>query len=342
MFKNSESALLRLPPGIKDFLFDEARQRRDVERLLQEMLAAKGYREIITPTYEYGDVFSQAARAGQAQNGSDEKIYRFLDRDGNVLALRVDFTAQIARIAASRFVKMPTPIRIYYSGKVFRAEPHHAGRSREKWEVGFEILGSNELQTDAEAVLCILDGLAALGIVEARVAIGHIGYFNGIVAQAGIDAEKLRQVKYLVERKDVVGLAEVTKNLSISQHLMEALLRMPNLHGGEEILADANRLVDNETSRNAIARLQQLLPIIQKHADGEKAFVDLSEVEGMGYYTGIILRAFAAGVGQSIGSGGRYDELISRFGADMPAVGFSFDVDLLVSAVGRSVETIRE
>lgn len=335
MFKNTESHLLRLPPGIQDFLFDDAQQRREVERLLREMLVGKSYREIITPTYEYCNVFSQAAKAAQGKNGSDEKIYRFLDRDGNVLALRADFTAQIARIAASRFVKMPAPIRIYYSGKVFRAEPHHAGRSREKWEVGFEILGSNDLHADAEAVLCILDGLVALGIGEARVAIGHIGYFNGIVAQAGIDVEKLQQVKYLVERKDVAGLSEVTTSLLIPQPLKEALIRMPNLHGGEEILADAGRLVDNETSRNAIARLQALLPIIQKHVDGKKVFVDLSEVEGMGYYTGIILRAFAAGVGQSIGSGGRYDELISRFGAEMPAVGFSFDVDLLVSAARK-------
>jgi ATP phosphoribosyltransferase regulatory subunit len=336
MLRNAENQTLRLPPGIKDFLFEEAQQRRDVERLLREMLERKGYREIITPTYEYCDVFSQAAKAGKGQNGLDEKIYRFLDRDGNVLALRVDFTAQIARIAASRFVNMPAPIRIYYSGKVFRAEPHHAGRSREKWEVGFEILGSNDLQDDAEAVFCVLDGLSALGISKARVAIGHIGYFDGLVAQAGVEGEALERLRYFVERKDSAGLAQVTKESSLPAPVRDALTRLPNLHGGGEILSEARRLAANEISRQAVDRLDALLPIIQQHEHSNLVFLDLSEVEGMGYYTGIILRAFAAGVGQAIGSGGRYDDLISRFGAEMPAVGFSFDVDLLVNAVGGS------
>jgi ATP phosphoribosyltransferase regulatory subunit len=332
MRKNTSYQTLRLPPGVKDFLFEEARQHRHIERCLMEVMAGRGFREIITPTYEYGEVFRLA---GNGQNGLDEKIYRFLDRDGNVLALRADFTAQIARVAASRFAKMPAPIRIHYSGKVFRAEPHHAGRSREKWEVGFEILGSNDLQADAEAVFCILDGLAALGLGEARLAIGHIGYFNGIVTHTGVEGETLQRLKYCVERKDGAGLSAATKSTPALASVSEALRRLPNLHGGGEILSEARSLAPNEVSRQAVDRLEALLPIIQKHQNSNLVFLDLSEVEGMGYYTGIILRAFAAGVGQAIGSGGRYDELISRFGADMPAVGFSFDVDLLASAVGR-------
>lgn len=337
ILKKTENQFLRLPPGVKDFLFEEAQRRRAVERQLTDMLAAKGYQEVITPTFEYSEVFVQASKAGQGHNGLDEKVYRFLDRDGNLLALRVDFTAQIARIAASRFVETPAPIRIYYSGKVFRAEPHHAGRSREKWQVGFEILGNDDVEADAEAVICILDGLAALGIGNARVAIGHIGYFNGIVEQAGVAGEELQKLKYLVERKDVAGLTQVTKDLSVSAPVQEALTRLPGLHGGREILPVAWELAPNEISRQAVARLKALLPLIQNHPQANSVFLDLSEVEGMGYYTGIMLRAFAAGVGQEVGSGGRYDELVSRFGADMPAVGFSFDVDLLVTAVKNGV-----
>ncbi|MGH7493759.1 MAG: ATP phosphoribosyltransferase regulatory subunit [bacterium] len=320
----------RLPPGVHDFLFEEAHARRQVERSLIEMLASKGYREIITPAYEYSEVFAQASKA---QNGREERAYRFLDRDGRVLALRSDFTAQIARIAAARFFEMPAPVRAYYSGKVFRAEPLHAGKRREKWQVGFEILGAAGLEADGEAVFCILDGFLALGLAHTRIAIGHIGYFNGLIAQAQLDGENLKRLKYLVERKDVAGLARATEELELAHELREAFVHLPHLHGGQEILPQARRFTKNKDSHAAIARLESLLSLLQKHPQAHQVFVDLSEVEGMGYYTGIMLRAFAAGVGEELGGGGRYDDLVSRFGAHMPSVGFSFDVDLLVRAV---------
>ena len=320
----------RLPAGMHDFLFEEAQARRAVERQLTETLAGKQYREIITPTYEYSEVFAQASKM---QNGWEEKAYRFLDRDGRVLALRSDFTAQIARIAAARFFEMPAPVRVYYSGKVFRAEPQHAGRRRERWQVGFEILGAGGLEADAEAMLCILESLAALNLANVRLALGHIGYFNGLAAQSGVSEKDLQTLKYLVERKDLAGLAEALDKLHLPQAMRTAFLRLPGLHGGRDILPLARQFASNEMSRRAVDRLDALLASMQEHPEAHKTFVDLSEVEGMGYYTGIILRAFAAGVGAEVGSGGRYDELVSRFGADMPSVGFSFDVDLLVQAV---------
>lgn len=335
ILNDKENQALRLPPGVKDFLFEEVVQHRAVERRLTELLAGSGYREIITPTIEYSEVFLLAGRTRHGRNSLDEKVYRFLDRDGNLLALRADFTAQIARIAASRFVGMVAPIRLYYTGKVFRAEPHHAGRSREKWQVGFEILGTSDTETDADAVTCILDSLTALGINNTRIAVGHIEYFNGIVAHAGIEGEALQRLKYLVERKDINGVAQITDEFSLPSPVREALTRLPNLHGGREILAEARSLALNEVSRQAVDRLESVLVMLQKHPHAGKVFLDLSEVEGMGYYTGIILRAFVAGVGEEVGSGGRYDELISRFGVEVPAVGFSFDVDLLVNA-GRN------
>ncbi len=332
-FKNHGAGL---PPGVKDFFFAEAQRRRSVERRLTDLLAGAGFHEIITPTIEYSEVFLLAGKTGYGRNSLDEKVYRFLDRDGNLLSLRADFTAQIARVAASRFAGLPAPIRLFYSGKIFRAEPHYVGRRREKWQVGFEILGGDSLAADAEAIKCILDGLAALGIKNTRLAIGHLGYFDGIVAQAGMAGETRHQLKYLVERKDVSGLARAADDSALPAAVRAALKRLPNLHGGHMILPEARELAQNEASRQAVAHLEALLPMIQKHPEVDKIFFDLSEVEGLGYYTGIMLRAFVAGVGQEVGSGGRYDDLIGRFGTDFPAVGFSFDLDLLVEAVGKS------
>ncbi len=327
-----ENSKLRLPAGVKDFLFEETQQCRELESRLMNTLMSKGCREIITPTFEYSEVFSQA---GEGRNALEDKTYRFLDRDGNLLALRADFTAQIARIAASRFAQSEMPIRLCYSGKVFRAEPHHAGRSREKWQIGFELLGAGDIATDVEAVNNILEGLAALGLHEIRVAIGHIGYFNGLIAEAGCAGETLQRLKYLIARKEATGLREFVTQAELAPLVQEALLQLPALHGGSEIFPLARRFARSAISHEAIAHLEAMLLALQTHLQAGKIFVDLSEVEGMGYYTGIMLRAFVAGVGQEIGGGGRYDELIARLGADLPAVGFYFDVDLLVRAVNE-------
>lgn len=123
MISDLENYAAKLPPGLKDFFFAEAQERRSVERRLADLLAATGFSEVITPTIEYSDVFLLAGKTRYGRNSLDEKVYRFLDRDGSLLALRADFTAQIARIAASRFGALSTPIRLFYSGRVFRAEP---------------------------------------------------------------------------------------------------------------------------------------------------------------------------------------------------------------------------
>ncbi|MGH7450447.1 MAG: ATP phosphoribosyltransferase regulatory subunit [bacterium] len=332
ILKDEEKQAFRLPSGVEDLLFADATQHRAIERRLAELLAASGYREIITPTIEYGEVYLLAGKTRHGRNRLDEKVYRVIDRDGNLLALRADFTAQIARLAASRFVGMVVPIRLYYSGKVFRAEPHHAGRSREKWQVGFEILGASDIETDAEAVTNILDSLAALKIDNARVAIGNVEYLNGIMAHAGIEGEKRQTLKYLIERQDIAGLAQTMEDFSLPSPVRNALTQIPNLHGGREILPEAQRLAQNEISHQALDRLEALLAMIQKHAQADKVFFDLSEFDSMGYYTGLTLRAFVTGVGEEVGSGGRYDELISRFGVEVPAVGFAFDLDLLANA----------
>jgi ATP phosphoribosyltransferase regulatory subunit len=203
--------------------------------------------------------------------------------------------------------------------------------------VGFEILGDNNIETDAEAVTCILDSLAALKIDNARVAIGNVEYFNGIMAHAGIEGEGLQTLKYSVERKDLAGLAQTMENFSLPSPIREALTQIPNLHGGREILPEARQLAQNEISHQAIDRLEALMAMIQKHPQANNVVLDLGEAEGMEYYTGLTLRAYVAGVDGEVGSGGRYDELISRFGVEVPAVGFAFDLNLLVNAISNGV-----
>ncbi len=325
---------LHLPAGVKDFLFEEAKKRRQVESTLTTLLAHYGFQEIIPPTFEYVHSFALASRMNGESEELPEHLYRFLDRDGRLLALRSDFTAQMARIAATRLAELPRPIKIFYSGKVFRVEPLHAGRSREKWQVGFEIMGQADLQADLNTLMIVLDCLYALPITSFRVAVGHIGYFNGLIQEAGIkNCEQIMHLKYLIERKDVETLQHYCQELGVPQHVNEAFVQLTRWHGSEDILEEAKEFAFRESSSKALQDIEQLWQQISKHPRFDHVFLDLSEVEGMGYYTGIMLKLYCAGKGQEVGSGGRYDRLVARFGCDMPAVGFSFDVDLLVQSL---------
>ncbi|KAA3653853.1 MAG: ATP phosphoribosyltransferase regulatory subunit [Calditrichaeota bacterium] len=323
---------LRLPAGIKDYIFNEAENHRHVERGLTNLLQDKGYREIITPTFEYGEIFEIATKAGMLRNGLDEKVYRFLDRDGNLLALRADFTAQIARIAAARFADIESVLKIFYTGKVFRAEPHHEGRSREKWQVGFEIFNEATVDADAEAIINIMETLDHFKLSNFRIAIGHIGYFHGLVKESGLSGDERQQLRYLVERKDMAGIGRLLDQTNMPVEVKNVLQNLPDLHGDVSVLERAKTAIRNEKSQHALGKLQKLWQKISSHPLAKNIFFDLSEVEGMGYYTGIILKAFTPGIGTEVGSGGRYDQLTAVFGTEMPAIGFSFDVHLLASA----------
>ena len=333
MIEQNSKTPLRLPQGIKDLIFAEAQSHRSVERGLCELMQKNGYREIITPTIEYGEIFELATKAGMIRNGLDEKVYRFLDRDGNLLALRADFTAQIARIAASRFSGLDEVLKIFYSGKVFRAEPHHEGRSREKWQVGFEILNAASISADAAVITNVLEALDKFGLKKFRLAVGHIGFFHGLIEESALAGKRLQTLKYLIERKDAAEIQRFLSRTSLAPEIRHTLQNLPDFHGGHQILKQAPAGVKNEKSLRAVQQLQKLWLEISSHPLAENVFFDLSEVEGMGYYTGIMIKAFALGVGSEIGSGGRYDQLTAVFGAEMPAIGFSFDVDHIVNAL---------
>lgn len=320
--------LYQLPAGIKDYLFEEAHRRRLIEKGIIDVLRRFGYREVITPTFEYLDVFLTAGR-----NSFVDKIYRFLDRDGNLVALRSDFTAQVARIVASKQAALRFPVRLWYSGKVFRFEELHAGRSRESWQVGFELIGEPGDSADAETVKVVVRVLQELGAEEYQINLGTIEYFNGIVEYAGLQGGLLEEVKYLIDHKDVDTLAYVLRGSQLPDSTRQALENLILLHGDHDALQEAVSLATNPRSVQAISNLTSVYDVLSQEGLADRIVIDLSDVEGMEYYSGLMIKAYVRGVGFEVGSGGRYDQLLSRFGKAAPAVGFSFNVDHLVDGL---------
>jgi ATP phosphoribosyltransferase regulatory subunit len=305
------------PPGALDLTGDAARRRRDLQRATMQVLERGGYQELLPPTFEYEDVFLRAGGPGVA-----ERLLRFPDRDGRILALRYDFTSSIARIAATTFAAAGLPLRLSYSGKVYRQEPERGGRPRETLQVGAELLGDGALRADVEIVRLTIELIRSAGLQDFQVNLGHVG-----VLAPGLAAleEPLRaQVRWWIDRKDRAGL---TGALSARSGDASTLVRLPFVIGRRDAIEAALQAAP----KTASAGLRHLLALDDALSSGERRHVvyDLGEVRGLDYYTGVHFEVFVAGTGRAAGAGGRYDELMGRFGRPMPAVGLSLDLDAI-------------
>jgi ATP phosphoribosyltransferase regulatory subunit len=311
------ASLAAIPPGALDHTGEAARRRRGLQHAAMNMLERGGYEELIPPTFEYEDTFLRAGGPGVA-----ERLVRFPDRDGRILALRYDFTSSLARVAATTYSAADSPLRLCYSGMVYRQDPERGGRPREMLQVGAELLGQGDLAADIEVVRLTVTLLQAAGLSEFQVNLGHVG-----VLAAGLQSldEPLRSdVRRWIDRKDRGSLSRALAHRSGDVCVLTTL---PFVIGRREALEDAMRRAPGAS----LAGLQHLLALDSALSPAERAHLvyDLGEVRGLDYYTGIHFELYIAGAGRAVGAGGRYDDLMARFGRPMPAVGMSLDIDAI-------------
>lgn len=309
------SSITPIPPGALDLAGEAVRRRRRIQRQMLDALEAAGYEEIIPPTFEYAEVF---VRAGGQEIA--DRLIRFLDLDGKLLALRYDFTASVARLAATKLADRPTPLRLCYAGKVFRQDPaRDHGRPREILQAGAELVGEAGVDADVETLRLALDLLRHAGVADFQLNLGHVGALAP--ALAALPEPERAAVRRLIDRKDAAGLARSASG---------ALAELPFILGRREALDRAARALRGAEGADAVARLAALDGAL---TDDERRHVvyDFGEVRGLDYYTGIHFEVFVAGAGAAVGAGGRYDDLMGRFGRPLPAVGFALDLDALAT-----------
>jgi ATP phosphoribosyltransferase regulatory subunit len=312
--------IAEIPPGALDLTGPAVVRRRDLQRAAMELLAAEGYQELIPPTFEYAETFLRAA--GPAVG---ERLIRFTDRDGRTLALRYDFTASVARVAATTYGAVPGPHRFSYAGKVFRQEPERGGRARETLQAGAELIGAGDLAADVEIVRLALRLGRAAGPRDLQLNLGHAGVLAP--GLAALPAGRREEVRRWIDRKD---RASLTRALEGAAGDAAALAELPFVIGRRAALEAALPRAP-EAARPG---LRHLLALDAALTPDERAHVvyDLGEVRGLDYYTGIHFELFVAGAGRAAGGGGRYDDLMARFGAPAPAVGVAVDLDTLAEA----------
>ena len=322
----------QIPQGVATFLPAAAGEKRAVEEVIFAVFAERGYREVIPPTFEYLDVLSPGL-----DEGLIEKSYKVVDRaTGRILILRPDVTAQIARMVAMGMLDQPLPLRLCYSANVFRYEPEHAGRDREIFQIGIELIGPKGTAADVEPIMVASECLRRLGITAFTIAVGQGAFFNALLRHTGVSPSLQRGLREAAARKDIGRMEALLSGAGVRGRTAKALLAVPELFGRGEVLEAAARLAPRtEDCRRSLARLRDVWDRMTAAGLGEHLLVDMGEVRRMEYYTGLVFDIYAEGLGMEVGGGGRYDDLIGRYGRGIPSTGFAFDLDCLLRLRAR-------
>ena len=318
------------PEGVRDIYGRECKEKLHIQELLLENLHAYGYQDIQPPTFEYMDVFRE-----EVGSTSVQELYKFIDREGNILALRPDMTPSIARVAATHFVEEELPVRLCYLGNTFINHVSYQGRLKENTQLGAELIGDASLTADAEMIAMVGSGLLKIGLKEFQISIGHVDFIQSLLQATGLEKEILLEIRQLLINRNFYGIAEVLRKHQVKEQIREAFSLLSELTGGVEILERACNLAPNAQAKAAVERLGKIYEILTRYDIHRYITFDLSMSGNYGYYSGIIFRAYTYGTGDAIVRGGRYDHLLEKFGNKLPSIGFAIYINELLSALRR-------
>jgi ATP phosphoribosyltransferase regulatory subunit len=295
------------PSGTRDVLPDEMRELRAIEAAVRGVFDARGYGEIATPALEYEEVLTRGDAAAA------DPAYKLFDEDGNVLVLRSDMTIPIARVVATRYPAADLPLRFSYVAAAYRSVRPQRGQAREMLQAGVELVGAPGPAGTAEAITVLCEALGAAGLENYRIGLGDAGLYPRLLDRVGVPDDARPQILYELVTRDFVGLEREVERFG-----EPALAHVPQLRGGPEVLDEAPEAEG----------LRAVLDLLGPDA-AERVIFDLGLAHALGYYTGAVFEVYDAGLGQPLGGGGRYDDLIGRFGRDLPACGWALNVERL-------------
>lgn len=322
---------LHTPNGVNDILPTECAVKKEIESTIWSVFTSIGYKEVETPTFEYYDCY-----VGSGGQISQETMFKFFDDQGRILVLRPDFTTSIARMAATKESSQTLPLRYCYTGSVFRAEQTEGARQREFTQSGIELIGSYSPAADAEVISAAIEAILAVGIEEFSMEIGQVAFFNGLIEQAGLDEALTEKLRERIDSKDSVGIKTIVSKLAIDEDIKNLMIELPYLFGDMSVLEKANVKGLNETSKAALTNLKRIYELLCLYGFEKYISIDLGMLQSIDYYTGSIFKCYTHGIGFPICAGGRYDNLMGKFGAPMGAVGVAMGINRVMSALGRA------
>jgi len=310
-----------LPENIEDILPAEAARIEALRRRILDLFASWGYELVGPPLLEY----LESLLTGTGHD-LDLRTFKLVDQlSGRMMGLRADITPQVARIDA-HLLNRQGVARLCYCGSVLHARPASLAATREPIQIGAEIYGHAGMESDLEIQRLLCRALHVAEVRGARIDIGHVAVFRSIVRAARIAPELESELFEALQGKDVPALRELARGLEAGTR--EALLLLPELYGGTEVLDLAERKLPKVPGlARALATLRKLAA-----ARALPASFDLAELRGYHYHSGVVFDAYCEGVAGAVARGGRYDEVGKAFGRPRAATGFSVDLRALAFA----------
>lgn len=328
MFENKkDNQIIRLPFGLRDIFPFEIEERNRIKEIIAREFKLWGYGEVYTPVIEYTKNIS----IGAGKNWKD-KLINFFDVDGSPVSLRTDMTIPVARLTGMRIKRNQLPVRFCYFADSFRQSGIQKGVRRVYNQAGIEFIGSsNALMSDMEILVILINILDGLNLRDYKIGLGHIGFIEGLFDWFELDMKDREQIRKKIVAKDFVALENFLskKNKNKTDTFLELI--QP-----ESSIEKISGMVSGIKEKKVIKSLDYIKKIysVLKGLDYEGCLVtDFSILRDFDYYTGLLFEVYQSNITDIIGSGGRYDGLIKKFGLDVPATGFALDIDLTQQAV---------
>lgn len=327
------------PRGTRDFLFEEMRQRKEVENTLRRVFENYGFGEVQTPLFEDLKLFT-------TKSGDEvvNQLYNFTDKGGRELTLRPEITAPIARLYLNEMQKTAKPIKLYYYGSCFRYERPQKGRFRQFWQFGCELIGAKSPEAEAEVIAMCSNAIEELGITTAEFNVNHLGIIRGLFNHFDIDEETQTAIMVVIDKGDkellkesLLGEDPVIKD---KPELNEVLFKLMDMVGDSSIISDIRELVSPyDEAQEALEEFEELI----KTLEAFQVFnykLNLGVARGLDYYTGIVFEVYVEDLGaqKQVCGGGTYS-LIKLFGGEeVVSTGFALGFDRLINAIEELTE----
>ncbi len=318
-----------IPEGVEDTGSKQYEIKENIIKNIKGIYKSYGYRQIMTPSFEYYDLFSNL----EGTINKDE-MFKLIDSSGKILVLRPDATVPIARLAAESYKRHGGYMKFCYVTNIFRISNEQSGLKREFTQAGIEYLGMDTRESDAEVIALGIETLIKCGITDFKMDLGQAAFFKGLVKEFGVSEYEEELIRKLIEEKNFTELNGFIKSLNTEESLKEAILKIPYLYGApEKVMEEAKAIICNEDMEVSLNNLLGVYEILKDYGYEEYISVDLGLINHIHYYTGIVFKGYVSNYGREVLSGGRYNNLTQQYGYFMPATGFGLNVDELMEVM---------
>ena len=322
MFENKkDNRVFKLPFGLRDIFPFESRERNNIKRIMEREFKLWGYGEVKTPAIEYTKNIS----IGVGKNW-ENKLINFFDVDGSPVSLRTDMTIPIARLTGMRIKKSQLPVRFCYFADSFRQSDIQKGVRRVYNQAGLEFIGSsNAVMSEIEILVILINILNGLNIRDYKIGLGHVEFIEGLCDWFKLNPGDREYVRRTVAEKNFVALENFLNKKNKDKAEIFVKLIQP-----ESDIKKISSLISKIKEQKVIKSfnyLKRIYDILEKLGYRGYLITDFSIIRDFDYYTGLLFEVYCPNVTDILGSGGRYDGLIKKFGLDIPATGFALDID---------------